>query len=115
SLHEGIQVADVRAGDRDARLRAVSQRDVVPGARRCTQYPTCDQPHPELPSRYSHIYRTANAMMLEPAATATICLPSNEYVIGDAFQVWFVWKDHSTFPSAASAAIIAPSSAPKIN
>ena len=31
--------------------------------------------------------RTTSAMMFEPAATAMYCLPSNAYVIGDAFQV----------------------------
>ena len=32
----------------------------------------------------------AKAMMLEPDATAMCCLPSNTYVIGDAFHVEFV-------------------------
>ena len=29
-------------------------------------------------------------MMFDPDATATYCLLSNMYVIGDAFQSWFV-------------------------
>ena len=31
-----------------------------------------------------------NAMMSDPAATATYCLLSKTYVIGDAFQNWLV-------------------------
>ena len=31
----------------------------------------------------------ANEMIADPAATATCCLLSNTYVIGDAFQFWF--------------------------
>src|SRR5476649_561383 len=53
-------------------------------------------------------------MMFDPAATATYCLLSNMYVIGDAFHNALVWKLQSAFPVAASAAIKAPLSSPKI-
>src|SRR5262249_35100120 len=53
---------------------------------------------------------TAKAMTLGPAATATNCVPSNEYVMGEAFQVWLVWNDHSGWPDRASTAISPPPS-----
>ena len=53
-------------------------------------------------------------MIDEPAATATYCLLSNEYVIGDAFQFWLAGKLHNGLPFAASAATRAPLSSPKI-
>src|SRR5260370_3823248 len=52
--------------------------------------------------------------MFGPAATAMYCLPSNEYVIGEAFHVWLVSKLHSGLPVNASTAISSPPSAPKI-
>src|SRR5258708_3694908 len=56
----------------------------------------------------------AKAMMSDPAATATYCVPSNEYVIGEAFQLWFVGKLHRGLPVVASTAINAPPSSPKM-
>ena len=47
-------------------------------------------------------------MMFGPDATAMNCRSSNTYVIGDAFQIWLVWKLQSTFPVRASAAASAP-------
>jgi hypothetical protein len=37
-------------------------------------------------------------MMFDPAATAMCCLPSNTYVIGEAFHVWLVGNDQSGWP-----------------
>src|SRR5215471_21778575 len=54
------------------------------------------------------------ARIFEPAATPMYCLPSKEYVIGEAFQAWLVSKRHSGLPVEASAAIKAPPSSPKI-
>ncbi len=42
---------------------------------------------------------SANARMFGPEATATICLQSNSYVIGEAFQSWLVWNCQRTSPS----------------
>src|SRR5262245_7979708 len=52
--------------------------------------------------------------MLGPDATATYGIPSNVYVIGDAFHVWLVGTLHSGAPVAASAVINAPPSSPNI-
>ena len=39
--------------------------------------------------------------MFGPAATAMYCLPSKEYVIGEAFHDWFVGRLHNGVPFAA--------------
>src|SRR4051812_47622163 len=54
------------------------------------------------------------AKMLEPAAMAMYCLPSKEYVMGEAFQDSFVLKLHNGFPVMASAAMSSPVSAAKM-
>src|SRR6476659_6523801 len=56
----------------------------------------------------------ASAMIVEPAATPMYCFLSNTYVIGEAFQFWFVWKLQRGFPVAASTAMRAPPSSPKM-
>ena len=44
-----------------------------------------ERPSQGIPSGYSSA--SVKAMTCEPAATATYCLPSTKYVIGEAFQV----------------------------
>ena len=56
---------------------------------------------------------SAKAITFGPEATATYCVPSNAYVIGDAFQSWLVWNCHSGAPVETSAATSAPLSSPK--
>src|SRR5688500_7171088 len=52
-------------------------------------------------------------MIFDPEATATYCLLSKTYVIGDAFQTWCVRNIHSVRPVDASAAENDPLSSPK--
>src|SRR5215831_16673884 len=58
------------------------------------------------------LHRNPKANNVEPAATATYCFPSTEYVIGDANTLAPHWKCHRAFPFFASSAIKFPSASP---
>src|SRR4051794_26705679 len=53
------------------------------------------------------------AMIFDPTATATYCLLSKTYVMGEAFHKSFTGKRHNRLPVLASTAANQPPSSPK--